>query len=176
MSKGHIYIALGGNIGDVRASFLSAIAEIDASIGAVIAVSSLYTTAALFLPGTLAAQDQAPYSNAVISCASDLNPEATLKRLLEIEQHLGRRRESEQRWGPRTIDLDLLAIDSELRNGATLTIPHPELHRRDFVLYPLQEIEPDWIHPGTKKSIARLIEEFEQSDWQRTIISCRKFT
>ena len=87
--------------------------------------------------------DQPPFINAVIAVATVLEPHALLARAQDCERTFGRDRSREQHWGPRTLDLDLLAYDDRVINDAVLTLPHPHLFERAFVLVPLAEIAPN---------------------------------
>jgi 2-amino-4-hydroxy-6-hydroxymethyldihydropteridine diphosphokinase len=139
------YIALGGNVGDVRSTFGQAIAMLcDGALVRLTARSSDYRTP------PWGVTDQPPFVNAVISVATTLTPHALLDRAQECERALGRNRTNERRWGPRTIDLDLLAYDDLVLNGDTLTLPHPHLFERAFVLVPLAEIAPDRVIAGVR--------------------------
>ena len=135
------YIALGANLGDpattVRAAF-GALANLPES--RVLHCSSLYRTAPVGLA------DQPEFINAVAKLATTLAPEALLDALHEIEQRFGRVRA--ERNGPRTLDLDLLLYDDQFIDLPRLTLPHPRLHLRAFVLQPLAEIAPDLAIPG----------------------------
>jgi 2-amino-4-hydroxy-6-hydroxymethyldihydropteridine diphosphokinase len=139
------FIALGGNIGDVRTVFDRAIALLCAD-GTVrlTARSSDYRTP----PWGIA--DQPPFINAAIAVSTTLTPGALLARAQDCERALGRDRAREQRWGPRPIDLDLLAYDDIVLNDATLTLPHPRLFERAFVLVPLAEIASDRVIGGIR--------------------------
>jgi 2-amino-4-hydroxy-6-hydroxymethyldihydropteridine diphosphokinase len=131
-------IALGGNVGDVRAAFTSAIARIREKAGArLVARSSDYTTP------PWGNEQQPSYVNACIAIETALAPHALLAVLQEIEREHGRDRSREQRFGPRTLDLDLLAYDDRAVDTQTLTLPHPRMFERAFVLVPLAEIAPD---------------------------------
>ena len=138
-------IALGGNIGDVRSTFDRAVAMLcDGSEVRLLARSSDYRTP----PWGIA--DQPPFINAVIAVATSLSPRDLLARGLKVERALGRDRASEHRWGPRTLDLDLLAYDDLVLDSPDLTLPHPRLFERAFVLVPLAEIAPDRVIAGIR--------------------------
>jgi 2-amino-4-hydroxy-6-hydroxymethyldihydropteridine diphosphokinase len=124
-------IALGGNVGDVRQTFNRAIAMLcDGVAVRLLARSSDYRTP------PWGVTDQPPFINAVIAVATSLPPRDLLARALTVERALGRDRKAERRWGPRTLDLDILAYGD-------LTLPHPRLFERAFVLAPLAEIAPE---------------------------------
>jgi 2-amino-4-hydroxy-6-hydroxymethyldihydropteridine diphosphokinase len=132
------FIALGGNVGDVRSTFNQAISLLcDGRALRLKARSSDYRTP------PWGVTDQPPYVNAVIAVVTSLNPHQLLARGQECERALGRDRAQEQRWGPRTIDIDLLAFDDVVLDDPGLTLPHPRLFERGFVLVPLAEIAPD---------------------------------
>ena|ERR1700753_1328038 len=141
--KAGALIALGGNVGDVRATFARAIPEICCIAQArLVARSSDYITPPW---GDLA---QPPFINACIAVETGLDALALLSALQEIEQQFGRERSAERRWGPRTLDLDLIAYDDISMQSPALTLPHPRLFERAFVLVPLHEIAPDRIISG----------------------------
>ncbi len=130
-------IALGGNIGDVRATFRAAIADICAlAQGSLLARSSDYKTP------PWGDEHQPPFVNACIEIETALAPHALLDVLHAVERTFGRDRPKERRWGPRTLDLDLIAYDDLALQTQTLTLPHPRLFERAFVLVPLAEIAP----------------------------------
>jgi 2-amino-4-hydroxy-6-hydroxymethyldihydropteridine diphosphokinase len=101
--------------------------------------------------------DVPDYLNQVVMLQTDMPPQTILKKILEIEIVLGRRRD--EKWGSRTIDIDILFYGERVIDEWGLQIPHPELHKRRFTLEPLNEIAPDFIHPGLKKTIFQLINE-----------------
>lgn len=139
------FIALGGNVGDVRATFDRAIARLcDGTAVRLVARSSDYRTA------PWGVTDQPPFLNAVIAVTTVLPAPELLKRVLDCERALGRERAHERRWGPRTIDLDILAYDDLVLNEPALTLPHPHLFERAFVLVPLAEIAPDRVIAGVR--------------------------
>jgi 2-amino-4-hydroxy-6-hydroxymethyldihydropteridine diphosphokinase len=139
------FIALGGNVGDVRATFDKAIAIVcDGAAVRLLARSSDYRTP------PWGVTDQPPFINAVIAVSTTLSPHALLSGAQACERALGRDRAQERHWGPRTIDLDLLAYDDLVLNDATLTLPHPHLFERAFVLVPLAEIASDRVIAGIR--------------------------
>jgi 2-amino-4-hydroxy-6-hydroxymethyldihydropteridine diphosphokinase len=138
-------IALGGNVGDVRATFKSAIADIRSKAQAVLlARSSDYAT-----PPWGDAQ-QARFINACIEIETGLAPLPLLSALHRIEQAFGRDRSRERRWGPRTLDLDLIAYDDLSMDEPELTLPHPRAFERAFVLVPLSEIASERLIAGRR--------------------------
>jgi 2-amino-4-hydroxy-6-hydroxymethyldihydropteridine diphosphokinase len=138
-----VLIALGGNVGDVRATFQKAIANICGMTQAVLkARSSDYRTP----PFGDEAQD--PFVNACIEIETSLDPHALLFTLHKIEKKFGRDRTRERHWGPRTLDLDLIAYDDVRIDKPELKLPHPRLFERAFVLVPLAEIVPERMIAG----------------------------
>lgn len=131
-------IALGGNVGDVRATFAGAIPQICQQ-----AAAQLRARSADYLTPPWGETQQPPFVNACIEIATALGPRALLAALHEVERAYGRDRSNEQRWGPRTLDLDLLAFDDRVIDTADLVLPHPRLFERAFVLVPLSDIAPD---------------------------------
>ena len=144
-----VLIALGGNVGDVRATFQRAISNIcGMTQAAMLARSSDYTTP----PWGDEVQD--PFVNACIQIDTDLDPHALLFTLHRIEKKFGRDRASERHWGPRTLDLDLIAYDDVRIDKPELTLPHPRLFERAFVLVPLAEIVPERVIAGRRVAAA----------------------
>ena len=140
-----VLIALGGNVGDVRTTFSKAISNIcGMTQAALLARSSDYTTP----PWGDEAQD--PFVNACIQIDTSLDPHALLFTLHKIEKKFGRDRATERHWGPRTLDLDLIAYDEVTIDKPELTLPHPRLFERAFVLVPLAEIVPDRVIAGRR--------------------------
>jgi 2-amino-4-hydroxy-6-hydroxymethyldihydropteridine diphosphokinase len=149
MADGWALLALGGNVGDVRSTFDRAVAMLDD--GATVrltARSSDYRTP------PWGVTDQPSFVNAVIAVATSLTPHELFARAVAVERALGRDRRNEHRWGPRTIDIDLLAYDDLTLNDADLTLPHRRLFERGFVLVPLAEIAPDRVIAGIRVSDA----------------------
>jgi len=146
-------LALGGNVGDVRSTFDRAVALLcDGAEVRLKARSSDYRTP------PLGVADQPPFVNAAIAVTTSLAPHALLARAIAVERALGRDRRRERRWGPRPIDIDLLAYDDLVLHDGELTLPHPRLFERAFVLVPLAEIAPERVIAGVRigDALARL--------------------
>ena len=138
-------LALGGNVGPVRETIDRALALLCSGTGLRLkARSSDYTTPPWGI------EDQPPFVNVCIAVETELTPQALLGRVQAVEQALGRTRARERRWGPRPIDIDILAYDDVTLAGAELTLPHPRLFERAFVLVPLAEIAPDRVIAGRR--------------------------
>lgn len=141
-------VALGGNLGNPKATLSAAVTALqDDSQILVLTQSHLYQTAAVGPP-------QPDYLNGCVSLLTTYSPESLLEKLLQIEAQFGRVRG--ERWGPRTLDLDILLFGQSVIQTSTLTVPHPHLQERAFVLAPLAEICPGWIHPVLKQTIVEL--------------------
>lgn len=146
----NVFIGLGSNLGDRHQYLHEAREHLRSHPGmALLQQSSLYRTAPVGL------LDQPEFLNQVVEIATRLTPQALLHTLLQIECGLGRRRE--KKWGPRTIDLDILAFDQARINTAELIVPHPEIRRRRFVLAPWAEIAPDFVLPDGGQTVAELL-------------------
>jgi len=130
------YIGLGSNLGDRETTIRAAIA----ALPGVVAVSELHETE------PVGVVDQPQFLNGAARLETELSPRALLASLLAVERELGR--EPGERWGPRTIDLDLLLYGTETVDEPGLTVPHPHLHERRFALEPLAELDPELVVPG----------------------------
>lgn len=158
-----ILIAFGANLGDREETARKAQHAIQQRIGPLRKISSLMENPPLVLAGE--SPDAYPwFLNAVWQGVTALSPDACLEQLLTIETLMGRVRD--RRWGPRVIDLDLLSYDSLVYHTPGLTIPHAEMHLRSFVLKPLCEIQPDWMHPVLGKSARALLEALPEEEEQ----------
>ena len=149
----HIFVGLGSNLGDREGNLREAVARLR-EIGAV-RLSTLRDT------DPVGVVDQPNFLNAVAELSSELPARELLDRLLEIERELGRDRGKEERWGPRTIDLDLLLYGDEVIEEPGLTLPHPRLAERRFVLEPLHELAPDLVLPDGRRIKDLLLLELE---------------
>jgi 2-amino-4-hydroxy-6-hydroxymethyldihydropteridine diphosphokinase len=132
-------IGMGGNVGDP-------LATLDAAVGAFCdgAVVLLVARSSTYLTEPWGVEDQPRFANLCLDVATDLPPRALLERALSVEAHFGRDRSKERRWGPRVLDIDLLAYDDVGINAPCLQLPHPRIGERAFVLAPLAEIAPQW--------------------------------
>ena len=146
------FVGLGSNLGDRAGYLLLALRGMLEADLSVMRLSSIYETA------PVAVINQPPFLNMVAEVRSSTvsSPEGVMERLQRVEHFLGRTRSVPM--GPRTIDLDLLLYQDEQRNTEFLTLPHPRLHLRRFVLVPLAELAPQLVHPGFHKTIAELLQ------------------
>ncbi len=143
-----VYLLLGGNMGNREVLLSRAVNLIDQKIGPVIKTSALYETAAW------GKQEQAAFLNQAVMATTPLSASATLTKIQEIEQELGRARI--EKWGSRTIDIDIIFFNHEHIDQPGLCIPHPHMQDRNFVLVPLSEIAATYIHPLLQSDVATL--------------------
>jgi len=143
------YLSLGSKVGDREAHLRDAIARLQ-SQGRVTAVSSLYETEPVEVT------EQAWFLNCAAALETTQPPEELMAALLNIEREMGRQRT--QKKGPRIIDIDILLFSDKIIDSPDLTVPHPSMHQRRFVLQPLAEIAPDARHPKLKKTIRELLD------------------
>ena len=145
----NVYLLLGSNLGDRIGNLSYARQEISRDAGQIITTSSLYKTAAW---GT---SEQPDFYNQVIKIQSQLSPEELLATTLKIEEKAGRLRM--EKWGPRTLDIDILFFGSTVLESNNLVIPHREIQNRKFTLLPLDEIASDFMHPVLKATVHQLL-------------------
>jgi 2-amino-4-hydroxy-6-hydroxymethyldihydropteridine diphosphokinase len=151
MSLHKAFILLGSNQGQRKQFLKKAIGQMEERCGTISNESSLYETAAW------GQTKQAAFLNKVIVLQTKLTADELMKTLLQIEQELGRIRT--EKYGPRTIDLDILFYDDLIYHSAIVTLPHPAIQDRRFVLIPLAELSPNKVHPVYKKTITTLLKE-----------------
>jgi 2-amino-4-hydroxy-6-hydroxymethyldihydropteridine diphosphokinase len=142
-----VYLSLGSNVGDREAQLQGAVTRL-AAIGRVTAVSSFYETEPVEFT------EQPWFLNCAVALDTSQTPQQLMTSILRIEQEMGRRRV--QNKGPRAIDIDILLFDDAVVDSPEVTIPHPALHQRRFVLEPLAEIAPEVRHPVMHKTIREL--------------------
>ncbi len=147
------YVAFGSNIGEKESYIKRALEKIEKRGMKIIKVSPIYETEPY---GVL---DQDSFLNGVVKIETNLTPENLIEVLLDIEKQLDRVRE--RRWGPRTIDLDIIFYDDLIINEKDLVIPHKDMENREFVLKPLCNIDENFIHPVLKKSVKQLYDELK---------------
>ena len=154
MNHEKVYIGIGSNLGDRMTTCLLAIQHLrELPSTELIKISSFYETE------PLEREDQEWFINAVVEIQTHLSPEELLECCQSVEGTLGRIRVA--RYGPRTLDLDLLFYGQQVINTLKLKLPHPRLHERQFVLIPLLEIAPDWFHPLQNVSVKSLLEKIQ---------------
>jgi 2-amino-4-hydroxy-6-hydroxymethyldihydropteridine diphosphokinase len=141
------YLSLGSNVGDREARLRDALARLG-GLGRVVAVSSFYETE----PVEFARQPW--FLNCAVALETSLTPRKLMTAILRIEEEMGRRRV--QKKGPRSVDIDILMFESIVMDSKELTIPHPAMHQRRFVLEPLAEIAPELLHPILKETVREL--------------------
>jgi len=148
-----VYLLLGSNLGNRQLFLKQAIAFIEAQVGNVVKYSGIYETK------SWGKTDAPDYLNQVLLVKTLLEPITLLKELLKIELLLGRKRE--EKWGSRTMDIDILFYGNQIVNEHELTIPHPQLHNRRFTLEPLVELAPSLMHPALQKTLKQLKDELQ---------------
>lgn len=148
--KSEVFLLLGTNLGNTSMNLERARIYIK-KIGNIVTESSVYRTKAW------GKTDQPDFYNQVLGITTDLEPEELLQKVLSIESEIGRERK--EKWGPRIIDIDILFYENKIIELENLSVPHPGIPDRRFVLEPLAEIAPDFIHPLLKKNIRTLLKE-----------------
>jgi len=145
------FLLIGGNLGNRKENLSKAVSLINEQCGSLTSSSSIYETEAW------GKTDQPAFLNQALEISTSLNARQLMRKVLKIEEEMGRVRK--EKLGPRIIDIDILLFESEIHDLRFLKIPHPEMQNRRFVLVPLAEIDSTLQHPVLKKSIAELLEE-----------------
>ena len=151
MINQQVFLLLGSNLGDREAIMAEAIAQIETYIAPIQQKSTLYETASWGIT------EQPSFLNQVVAFQTTIKPQSLLQKILAIEKILGRERL--EKWGSRTIDIDILYYGSDVIDQIDLKIPHPFLYLRRFTLVPLVEIAPNFMHPIFQKSNQQLLQE-----------------
>jgi 2-amino-4-hydroxy-6-hydroxymethyldihydropteridine diphosphokinase len=148
-------IGLGSNLGFEN---MDKTEVIEAAIEDISQFAYLKKSSCLYVsPAWPEGNDSPDYLNCVIAIETGLKPREILEKLRNIESKYGRVRDKKNRWAARTIDLDIIAIDDLVVNEKDLKIPHPRMEIRDFVILPLSEVAPRWVHPVTGASLVEMI-------------------
>jgi 2-amino-4-hydroxy-6-hydroxymethyldihydropteridine diphosphokinase len=145
-----IYLALGSNVGDSKQHIEQAIERLGAVVNNI-------RRAPLYRSKAIGYTDQADFLNTAVSGETDLTPEKLLEFIKTVEQKIGR--VERFHWGPREIDIDIIFYDNLRQETKLLTLPHPEFRKRDFVLTPLKDLNPDLIDPVTCSTVSQLLEK-----------------
>lgn len=160
-----IYLSLGSNMGNRFEHLQNAVNFLFEEVGSIVKISSIYETPAMGFEGD-------PFLNCAIWLQTEMKPSKVLKTILKIEKKMGRKRNASKTYASRPIDIDIIFIDGLVLNSEKLTVPHPEVEKRKFVLQPLAELNSHLIHPVSNKNIIKLLAETEdksvlqkQSKW-----------
>lgn len=146
-----VYLLIGGNMGDRMANLTTALNQLEQEAGAIKTLSSIYETAAWGYT------NQPHFLNQALLLETEMNAHDLMECLLRIERNMGRERNVP--LGPRTIDLDIIYFNSDIINTSLVSVPHPRLSERKFVLLPLVEIAPHYLHPVFNKNNTLLLKE-----------------
>jgi len=151
------FVGLGGNLGDVETTLVEALWAIDG-----LPQTSIRAQSALYRSKPWGRGDQPDFLNGAVELQTRMTPRVLLEHLLAIEERFGRVRAKEDRWGPRTLDLDVLVFGEEVIDESGLHVPHPRLHERAFVLVPLAEIAPS-LHIVGQGKVSDLLAQVDAS-------------
>ncbi len=148
-------LLLGSNIGERQRYIQFSRELLEKRAGKIVAASSVHETEAW------GKEDQNDFLNQVIVIESELVPTEFMELIAEIENGLGRERQ--EKWGPRTIDIDILFTNKDVMESEALTIPHPQMHLRPFTLHLLEETHPDWVHPVLNLSVQEMLADLGET-------------
>ena len=151
-----LFLQLGSNLGDREQLIKDAIKFINEKLGKVLSYSKIYESDPWRVDG------QKNYLNQILEAHSSLSAEDSLKVLQDIENELGRVRL--EKWGERLIDIDIIFFNNDIIANSDLCVPHKHMHERNFVLIPLNEIAPQYVHPKYNKTVADLLEESKDTE------------
>lgn len=147
------YVSLGSNLGNRKKKLSDAVQMLQEKVGSIIDSSAIYETE------SWGNENLPSFYNQVICISTTLSATELMKTLLQIEEQMGRKRKSSENYSSRTLDLDVIYYNNEVISEEHLQIPHPHLHKRNFVLLPLMEIARDFVHPIFNKNTAQLVAE-----------------
>jgi len=164
-----VYVSLGSNQGDRFANLSAAVASIEQEVGGIEKISRICQTPPWGFEAEL------DFYNLCIQLTTSIGPIDLLEKFQTIEEKLGRTQKTTSGYSSRKIDIDILSIDALIICSPQLTLPHPHLHERRFVLEPLLEIAPDFVHPSFKKSISELINQCKDQT-ELTILAQKIYT
>ncbi|WP_214070232.1 2-amino-4-hydroxy-6-hydroxymethyldihydropteridine diphosphokinase [Mucilaginibacter sp. dw_454] len=151
----NVFLLLGSNMGDRKEYLQQAVLHISFDVSPDMRISSVYETQ------SWGKVDEPDYLNMVVEVKTDLSAQTILDKILSIEQVMGRKRE--EKWGSRTIDIDILYYNNDIIDTPGLSIPHPQLQNRAFTLAPLVELAPNFIHPVLKKTNLQLKKDLKDN-------------
>jgi len=151
-----VAISLGSNLGNRLSSLRKAILLLKKEGFNITKTSDVFETP------PFGVSNQPRFLNACLLIDTETNPADLLEKLKKIENEVGRVRRF--RWGPREIDLDVIFYDEKVIDGPSLKVPHPHMHERPFVLIPLKQISPQWVHPILKKTVEQMAEDLPECD------------
>lgn len=150
-----VFLALGSNVGEKENNIKNAIT----SLGSIL---KNIQVAPFYISKAVGYTDQDDFVNTALVGYTDLKPQELLKQIKELEQQLGRKKRF--RWGPREIDIDIIFYDNLILQAEMLEIPHPRMHERDFVLQPVIDLEPNYLHPLLHKTVQQLLVEIPKNE------------
>ena len=161
----NVYFSLGSNMGNRFEHLQNAVNLLFEEVGSIVKISSVYETPALGFDGE-------SFLNCAVWLQTDLKPNKILKKILEIEKRMGRKRNASKTYASRPIDIDIIFIEDLILNSEKLAVPHPEMEKRKFVLQPLAELNSQLVNPVSNKNIVKLLSETQdrsilqkQSKW-----------